>query len=59
MAEPALLDGLEEFREHLGGRMTIAMVRGIGKPCDVHEIDCAVMTRAIARLAEAPALQGA
>ncbi len=59
MAEPALLDGLEEFREHLGGRLTIAMIRGIGKPSDVHEIDRAVMVRAIERLADAAALQGA
>ena len=30
--------GLEEFREHLGGRLTILMLRAIGEPFDVHEI---------------------
>jgi 3-dehydroquinate synthase len=61
MAGTALLDGLEEFREHLGGRLTISMVRGIGRAEDVHEIDRAVMMEAVERLAAAPrpALQGA
>lgn len=47
----ALLDGLEEFRQHLGGRLTITMLRGIGDPVDVHEIDDALMLRAIETVA--------
>ena len=43
----ALLDGLEEFRQHLGGRLTITMLRTIGDPVDVHEIDDAKMLQAI------------
>lgn len=36
---PALLDGLEEFREHLGGDLTITLPCGIGARVEVHEID--------------------
>ena len=42
-----LLEGLREFREHLGGRLTITLIEGIGRPVDVHEIDLAIMRRAI------------
>lgn len=45
-----LLEGLEEFRQHLGGRLTITMLRRIGDPLDVHEVDTAVMERAIEQL---------
>lgn len=34
-----LLNGLNEFREHLGGRLTIMLLRGIGKREEVNEID--------------------
>ncbi|MEM6560200.1 MAG: 3-dehydroquinate synthase [Planctomycetota bacterium] len=47
-----LLDGLEEFRQHLGGRLTITLLGGIGRPVDVHEIDPAAMAEAIAALRE-------
>ncbi|MCC6906750.1 MAG: 3-dehydroquinate synthase [Phycisphaerales bacterium] len=46
-----LLAGLEEFREHLGGRLTLAMLRGIGGAFDVHAMDRAVLAEAIERLA--------
>ena len=46
--DPAcVLRGLDEFREHLGGRLTIMLLRGIGSPMDVHEIDRDVMIRSI------------
>lgn len=35
--------GLEEFRQHLGGRLTLTMLHAVGKPFEVHEIDHAVM----------------
>ena len=38
-----MLDGLEEFREHLGGRLTIPMIRAPGVRQDIHEIDGAVV----------------
>jgi len=51
MEDPALLDGLEEFREHLGGRLTITLLEGIGRPVDVHEIDRDRLAGAIGQLA--------
>ncbi|MCZ6444825.1 MAG: 3-dehydroquinate synthase, partial [Planctomycetota bacterium] len=45
-----LLDGLEEFREHLGGPLTITLLEGIGRPVDVHEIDRTRMIEAIETL---------
>jgi 3-dehydroquinate synthase len=42
-----VLRGLEEFREHLGGDLTIMLLRGIGRPFDVHEIDRDAMIRSI------------
>ncbi|QGJ70929.1 3-dehydroquinate synthetase [Planctomycetales bacterium 10988] len=42
-----LFAGLEEFRQHLGGRLTVTMLDGIGKPINVHEIDHALMQQAI------------
>jgi len=42
-----LLDGIEEFREHLGGRLTITLIDGIGKKYDVHEIDNSLMKNAL------------
>jgi 3-dehydroquinate synthase len=45
-----LMDGLEEFRQHLGGRLTITMLNGVGQSINVHEIDTSAMKRAIGRL---------
>lgn len=45
-----LFAGLEEFRQHLGGRLTVTMLEGVGRPIDVHEIDVPVMTAAIERV---------
>jgi 3-dehydroquinate synthase len=36
---PAVLAGLEEFREHLGGRLTIMLLERIGSGFEVHELD--------------------
>jgi 3-dehydroquinate synthase len=44
---PAVLRGLEEFREHLGGRLTIMLLKAIGVPFDAHEIDKGVMLGSI------------
>lgn len=45
-----LLQGIEEFREHLGGRLTITLIEGIGRKKDVHTIDKKLMKKAIAVL---------
>jgi 3-dehydroquinate synthase len=46
-----LLAGLEEFREHLGGRLTITMLRGIGQAFEVYSVDHAIVIEAVSRLA--------
>jgi 3-dehydroquinate synthase len=48
----ALLVGLDEFREHLGGELTITLLRGIGRGFEVHEISRAGVARAIEGLRE-------
>ena len=45
-----LFDGLEEFRQHLGGRLTLTMLRQVGHPVDVHEIDVDAMQQAIRKV---------
>jgi 3-dehydroquinate synthase len=39
--------GLEEFREHLGGELTITLLSDIGQGVEVHEMDSHVVIRAI------------
>jgi 3-dehydroquinate synthase len=34
-----VLSGLEEFREHLGGKLTITLLKEIGRGVEVHEMD--------------------
>lgn len=34
----AVLDGLAEFREHLGGELTVTLLREIGRGVEVHEM---------------------
>lgn len=45
-----VLKGLEEFREHLGGRLTIPMIRAVGDKLDVHSMDAVHVDGAIATL---------
>lgn len=47
-----LFDGLEEFRQHLGGRLTLTMLQDVGDPLEVHEVDRPAMCDAIAQAAE-------
>ena len=47
-----LLNGLEEFRQHLGGRLTLTMPDGIGKKREIHELAPAVVSDGIAWLGE-------
>lgn len=47
-----VLDGLAEFREHLGGDLTVTLLRGIGEGFEVHEMDESLIRRAISRLRE-------
>lgn len=45
-----LLRGLEEFREHLGGQLTIMLLEEIGRGIEVHEINEALMRESISSL---------
>jgi 3-dehydroquinate synthase len=36
---PAILSGLEEFREHLGGELSVTLLKAIGQGVEVHEMD--------------------
>ena len=49
----ALLEGLWEFREHLGGRLTITFIEAVGQPLDVHEIDLSTMRQALTEVRRA------
>ena len=42
-----VLAGLEEFREHLGGRLTITLLAGIGRGVEVNAMDAALVESAI------------
>lgn len=48
-----VLAGLDEFREHLGGELTVTLLRGIGRGFEVNEMDEAWIEDALARLREA------
>jgi 3-dehydroquinate synthase len=43
---PAILRGLAEFREHLGGELTVTLLTAIGTGHEVHEIDTGLMLQA-------------
>ncbi len=47
-----VLKGLAEFREHLGGQLTIMLLQEIGQGVEVHEIDTDRVRLAIATLRE-------
>lgn len=47
----AVLEGLREFREHLGGELTITLLEAIGRGVEVHAMDEAAIARAIGWLA--------
>lgn len=49
--EAALIfSGLEEFREHLGGELTIMLLEAVGRGREVHEVDLRLYQRAITEL---------
>jgi 3-dehydroquinate synthase len=53
-AEPSgeykILRGLRDFREHLGGELTITLLAGIGQGIEVHSMDESLIRQAIAWL---------
>jgi 3-dehydroquinate synthase len=48
----SVLRGLAEFREHLGGQLTVILLDGIGRRVDVHDIRTEGMIRSIDMLRE-------
>ncbi|HEY0192430.1 MAG TPA: 3-dehydroquinate synthase [Kofleriaceae bacterium] len=51
LRDPAVLDGLAEFREHLGGELCITLLAGIGQGIDARDIAIPRVEAAIAALA--------
>jgi 3-dehydroquinate synthase len=47
-----VLKGLEEFREHLGGQLTITLLQGVGRGFEVHEMDASAVLNSIHELRE-------
>ncbi|MEE2973527.1 MAG: 3-dehydroquinate synthase [Planctomycetota bacterium] len=52
LADPRIFDGLEEFREHLGGRLTVTLLEDVGRPVEVHAMDRDLVNRTIGRLGD-------
>jgi len=50
--ERVILAGLEEFREHLGGQLTITLVPKIGEKVEVHDMDKNLILAAVDALRE-------
>ncbi len=46
----SVFSGLQEFREHLGGELTLMLLRSIGSGFEVHQVDIALYQQAIAIL---------
>lgn len=47
-----VLKGLEEFREHLGGQLTITLLKNVGEGVEVHEMNLPKVIEAIYELQE-------
>lgn len=45
-----VMAGLGEFREHLGGELTITLLRDVGRAVEVHEVDAALMRQCVAEV---------
>lgn len=45
-----VFDGLDEFREHLGGELTVLLLKAIGTGTDVHEFDLDLLDTCIEEL---------
>jgi 3-dehydroquinate synthase len=42
-----VLQGLEDFREHLGGELTVTLLEAVGRGVEVHAIDPQLVEAAI------------
>lgn len=57
--EPAILEGLEEFREHLGGELTVTLVPEVGAKIEVHEMNRVKILNALVELQQREAAAAA
>ncbi len=48
--QPDVLAGIEQFREHLGGRLCVTLPRSLGNKTEVHRISLPLMMKAITLL---------
>ncbi len=48
--QPLILAGLEEFREHLGGELTLTLLHGIGDSFEVHDMNLSRVVESIYEL---------
>ncbi len=55
--ESVILEGLEEFREHLGGELTVTLVPEIGTKLEVHEMERVLILEAMEELRERAAVR--
>ena len=51
----AIFQGLEDFREHLGGELALTLPKGVGERLEIHEVDMPLMGACIAELKQANA----
>ena len=52
LSSPDIIRGIGEFREHLGGQLTIMLLEGVGRGVEVHELDETLVQRAVQQLKE-------
>ena len=52
LSNPDIIRGIGEFREHLGGQLTIMLLEGVGRGVEVHELDETRVQRAVQQLKE-------
>lgn len=48
----AIIEGLRQFREHLGGQLCVTLPKGLGDKVEVHEMDEALLEQSVQLLRE-------
>ena len=52
LVNPEVIGGINEFREHLGGQLTIMLLESIGRGVEVHELDESLVQQAVNHLSQ-------
>lgn len=50
--ELIIMDGLAEFQEHLGGRLTVPLPKGIGSMVEIHDVETDIVAQGVRYLQE-------